>query len=196
VPKVKQRTVALRERGLASALAVLNEHGVSGLTTRTVAQRAEASVPAIYEVFGDKSGLIREVFFHGFSSLGDELEALPITTDPLNDLRALAAAFRAFVTNNPVLAEVMFSRPFTDFDPTSEDNEEGLRVSGIFVARARTATDAGLLKGKPVDIAHVLFAFAQGLAAAENANRLGQSKQDIERRWTLGLNAVIGGLQI
>ena len=194
MPRVKQRTVALRERGVASALAVLSEQGVAGLTTRTVAQRAEASVPAIYEVFGDKAGLIREVFFHGFRTLGEELASLPTTDDPLDDLRSLARAFRDFVVRNPVLSEVMFSRPFADFDPTTSDNEAGTKVSGIFVSRARTAVRARLLRGKPIDIAHVLFAFIQGLAAAEAAQRLG-SAQEVERRWALGVNALIHGLR-
>lgn len=193
---MKQRTIALRERGVASALAVLAEQGVAGLTTRTVAQRAEASVPAIYEVFGDKAGLIREVFFHGFQVLGDELSDVPTTNDPLEDLRTLTQAFRHFVISNPVLAQVMFSRPFSDFAPTAEDNKAGTRVSGIFVARARSAADAGLVQGRPIDIAHVLFAFAQGLAAAESAHRFGRTRQEVDRRWRLGLDALIQGLTV
>src|SRR6266540_674653 len=120
MPRLKQRTEALRERGVASALAVLAEEGAAGLTTRTVARRAQASVPAIYEVFGDKAGLIREVFFQGFRILGDDLSKVPPTTDPLEALRRLCESFRQFVLANPVLAQVMFSRPFADFDPTVE----------------------------------------------------------------------------
>src|SRR5215475_611250 len=101
MPRVKQRTNALHERGLASALAVLAEEGVAGLTTRTVARRAAASVPAIYEVFGDKAGLIREVFFEGFRMLGDDLSAVPPADDPLDALRRLAEAFRRFVLEHP-----------------------------------------------------------------------------------------------
>lgn len=194
MPRVKQRTEALRERGVASALAVLAEEGVGGLTTRTVARRAEASVPAIYEVFGDKAGLIREVFFQGFRMLGDELEAVPVTPDPLGDLRVLAQTFRDFVVRNPVLAQVMFSRPFTDFDPTVEDNQAGVRVSSVFLERARAAVEAGLVAGDPMDVAHVWFAFVEGLAAAEGAQRLGATKDDVDRRWMLGLDALVSGM--
>jgi AcrR family transcriptional regulator len=194
VPRVKQRTDALRERGVASALAVLAEEGVAGLTTRTVARRAEASVPAIYEVFGDKAGLIREVFFKGFRMLGDDLTAVPPTEDPLEALRRVAAAFRRFVLTNPVLAQIMFSRPFADFDPTTEDDKAGVKVREVFVHRARAAVDAGLLAGDPTDIAHLFFAFVEGLAAAESAQRLGASKQSVDRRWRLGVNALIDGL--
>jgi AcrR family transcriptional regulator len=180
-------------------LAVLAEEGAAGLTTRTVARRACASVPAIYEVFGDKAGLIREVFFEGFRILGDqlghELAGLPPTADPLKALEQLCASFRRFVLANPVLAQTMFSRPFVDFQPTAEDNKAGLKVSKLFVHHARAAVDAGLLAGDPVDIAHLFFAFAEGLAAAESANRLGGSPKSVERRWRLGLTALIRGLK-
>jgi AcrR family transcriptional regulator len=194
VPRVKQRTDALHERGVASALAVLAEEGVAGLTTRTVARRAQASVPAIYEVFGDKAGLIREVFFKGFRMLGDDLSAIPPTADPLEALRRLAEAFRQFVLANPVLAQIMFSRPFADFDPTTEDDKAGVKVRKIFVHRVQIAVDAELLAGDPTDIAHLFFALVEGLAAAESAQRLGASKQSVDRRWRLGVNALIDGL--
>jgi len=195
VPRLKQRTDALRERGVASALAVLAEEGVGALTTRTVARRADASVPAIYEVFGDKAGLVREVFFQGFRMLGDELAGVPPTADPVEALRRLAEAFRQFVVANPVLAQIMFSRPFADFDPTTEDNRAGAKVRKIFDHHVQVAVDAGLIAGDPTDIAHLFFAFAEGLAAAESAQRLGTSKRSVDRRWRLGLDALIKGLR-
>jgi AcrR family transcriptional regulator len=194
MPRAKQRTDALHERGVASALALLAEEGVAGLTTRTVARRAEASVPAIYEVFGDKGGLIREVFFEGFRMLGDDLATVAPTDDPLDALRRLSQAFRRFIVANPVLAQIMFSRPFADFEPTAEDDKAGVAVRKIFVRGVRAAVDAGLLAGDPTDIAHLFFAFVEGLATAESAQRLGGSKQLVDRRWRLGLNALIDGL--
>lgn len=195
MPRPKQRTNALRERGVASALAVLADEGVAGLTTRAVARRANASVPAIYEVFGDKSGLIREVFFAGFRLLGDELAQVPAAADPLENLRRVCETFRQFVLANPVLAQTMFSRPFVDFAPTADDHKAGLRVSKVFVQHARAAVDAGLLAGDPTDIAHLVFAFVEGLAAAESGKRLGGSKQSVARRWQLGLDIVLQGLK-
>jgi AcrR family transcriptional regulator len=194
VPRRKQRTEDLHDRGVASALAVLAEEGVAGLTTRAVARRANASVPAIYEVFGDKAGLIREVFFAGFRLLGDQLAEVAPAADPLEALRRVCESFRQFVLANPVLAQTMFARPFVDFAPTAEDNKAGLRVSKVFVQHTRTAIAAGELAGDPTDVAHLFFAFAEGLAAAESAHRLGGSKAAVDRRWRLGLDALIAGL--
>jgi AcrR family transcriptional regulator len=193
VPRVKHRTNKLRERGVATALAVLAEEGVTGLTTRNVARRAGASVPAVYEVFGDKAGLIREVFFEGFGMLGDALGALPPADDPLEALERVAEGYRVFVGANPVLAQVMFSRPFADFDPTTAEDKAGVKVRKLFVERVQAAIDAGLIAGDPTDIALVFFALLDGLAAGENARRLGSSSQSVDRRWRLGIAALFAG---
>jgi AcrR family transcriptional regulator len=194
VPRSKVRTEALRERAVASALALLADHGVAGLTAREVARRAEASVPAVYEVFGDKAGLVREVFFEGFRMLDAQLSAVPVTADPLDDLRVLAARHRRFVMANPVLAEVMFSRPFAAFDPSRADLEAGTTARRRVIDRVRLAISAGALAGDPTDTAHVFFALIQGLAAAESSHRLGRSRRSVDRRWRLALDALFGGL--
>jgi AcrR family transcriptional regulator len=195
MPRVKQRTEALHERGVASALDVLAADGVAGLTTRAVAGRAGASLPAIYEVFGDKAGLVRAVFFAGFRMLAAELAAVPEAEDPVAALRALAQAFRRFVLANPVLAQVMFSRPFADFDPAGDEDEAGVAVRRIFVRQVRAAVAADLITGDPVDVALVFFSFVEGLAAAEAARRLGAARQSADRRWRLGLDALLTGLR-
>ncbi len=69
MPRVKQRTPELREHVLDVAIAMLAADGVTGFTTRRLAQRAQTSTPAVYELFGDKAGLLREVFFAGFRLL-------------------------------------------------------------------------------------------------------------------------------
>ena len=114
---------------LEVAVALLAERGVAGFTARTVAREAETSTPAVYELFGDKAGLVREVFFEGFRLLRryfDQVVSDP--GEPRADLVRLVQTFRTFVTENPVLAEVMFSRPFSDFDPEPSEVEAGRSV--------------------------------------------------------------------
>src|SRR3981081_4764746 len=117
MPRTKQRTPELRERVLQVAVEMLTNDGVAGFTTRKVAQGAATSVPAVYELFGDKSGLVREVFFEGFRLLRRYLGTIPESDEPRADLVRLLAIYRSFMRENPTLAEVMFSRPFSAFDP-------------------------------------------------------------------------------
>jgi AcrR family transcriptional regulator len=192
MPRPKQRTPELRDRVLQVAVSTLNEDGLSGFTTRRVAEQAGTSVPAVYELFGDKPGLLRAVFFEGFRMLSRRLLEIPETDDAVADVQRLIPVFRRFCLDYPALARVMFSRPFQDFDPGPEELASP-SVREIFVGRIKRCTDAGLLTGDPVDIAHVLLALAQGLAVQEGGRWLGKSKASVNRRWAVGVTGILRG---
>ena len=192
MPRPKQRTPELRDRVLQVAISTLNEDGLSGFTTRQVAEQAGTSVPAVYELFGDKSGLLRAVFFEGFRMLARRLLSVPETDDAVADVQHLIPVFRRFCLDYPALARVMFSRPFQDFDPGPEELASP-SMREIFVGRIKRCTDAGLLTGDPVDIAHVLLALAQGLAVQEGGRWLGKSKASVNRRWEVGVTGLLRG---
>jgi AcrR family transcriptional regulator len=194
MPRAKQRTPELREHVLSVALATLAADGIAGFTTRRVAEQARTSTPAVYELFGDKAGLVREMFFAGFRMLARDFRALPQTPDPHADLVAVIGAFRDFARRNPVLAQLMFARPFADFDPGPAEAAAGPAVREFIVGQVRRCTAAGLLDGDSTDIAHVLVALAQGLATQEGAGWLGTSPQSRDRRWELATHAVLRGL--
>jgi AcrR family transcriptional regulator len=193
VPRPKQRTSELRDQVLRVALGMLADDGVTGFTTRAVAQGAATSVPAVYELFGDKAGLVREIFFEGFRMLRRRFDEVADTGDPRADLVALIGVFRSFVRANPVLAQVMYSRPFADFDPGPAELAATGGVRELIVAHVRRCTDAGVLQGNPTDIAHILLALAQGLAAQETAGWLGSSPASVDRRWAVALRAALDG---
>lgn len=195
MPRAKQRTPELRDRVLQVAVAMLANDGVAGFTTRRVAQEAATSTPAVYELFGDKAGLVREMLFEGFRMLRRRFDALGETADPRADLVRVIGALRTFVRENPVLAEVMFSRPFADFDPGPAGLEAGTAVRAFIVGRVRRCIDAGVLAGNETDIAHVLVSMTQGLAATEMAGWLGTTKASVDRRWQLAVQAMLDGLE-
>ena len=194
MPRTKQRTPDLRDHVLSVAVGLLAEEGVAGFTTRGVARRAETSTPAVYELFGDKWGLVRHVFFEGFRLLGRDLETLEESPDPGADLIELVRIYRRFLRENPALAEIMFSRPFTDFDPGLSERQASASVRTFIVGHVGRGVEAGLIRGDPTDVAHVLVALVQGLANAEKARRLGTTAQSIDRRWDLAVRSLLDGL--
>jgi AcrR family transcriptional regulator len=194
VPRAKQRTPELRAHVLRVAMSTLARDGVAGFTTRRVAEHAATSTPAIYELFGDRGGLLRAMFFDGFRQLRQRFAGLEESTDPRGDLAEVLHTFRAFVRDNPVLAQVMFSRPFTDFDPAPEEAAIGGSVREFIVGRVARCVDAGVLSGDKTDIAHVLLALAQGMTAQETAGWLGTSEESAGRRWSLAIQAALSGL--
>jgi len=194
VPRAKQRTGQLREHIVQVAVAMLAADGVEGFTTRKVAEQARTSPPAVYELFGDKAGLVREVFFEGFRLLGDCFGRLRESDDPRTDVLRTVQVFRAFARENPVLTQVMFSRPFADFDPGPAEMEAGSATREFIVHQVRRCIEAGIIDGDQTDIAHGLLALAQGLAMQEAAGWLGSSRASVNRRWNLAVHALLTGL--
>jgi AcrR family transcriptional regulator len=194
VPRAKQRTPELRDRVLAVALELLARDGVAAFTARRLARAAETSTPAVYELFGDKGGLLREVFFAGFRLLHERLATLVQSADPRADLLALLTLYREFFVENPVLAQLMFSRPFSDFDPRPAERRASGSVRLLILTHVRRCIDAKQLHGDETDLAHALVALVQGLALAEQARRLGSTRRAVDRRWTLALEALLDGL--
>ena len=194
MPRPKQRTPQLRDRVLQTAVETLTSTGVAGFTTRRVAEGAGTSTPAVYELFGDKAGLVREMFFEGFRLLYRRLDELGATGDPRADMVAVMPVLREFAQDNPALAHLMFSRPFAEFDPGPSERRAGAAVREFIVARVRRCTDAGIAAGDPADIAHILLATAQGLIMQETAGWLGTSSASMNRRWNLATTALVNGL--
>jgi len=194
VPRAKLRTPELRDRVLQVAVAMLAADGAGAFTARRVAEQAGTSTPAVYELFGDKAGLVREVFFEGFRLLRERFGALAESRDPRRDLTDVTRAFRGFVRDYPVLGQLMFARPFTEFDPGPAEREAGRSTREFIVARVRRCVDAGLIAGDATDVAHVLLALCQGLSAQEAAGWLGTSAASRSRRWDLAVDALLAGL--
>jgi AcrR family transcriptional regulator len=195
VPRVKQRTPELRATLLQVAMSVLASEGVEGFTTRRVAEQASTSTPAVYELFGDRAGLVREMFFEGFRRLRARFDSLTESDDPEADLLDAIYAFRSFARDNPELGQLMFTRPFSDFDPAPKDLQAGSSTREFVIRRVRRCLDAGMMSGDATDIAHVLLAVCQGLATQETAGWLGTSDKSRDRRWAVATKAVIEGMR-
>ena len=195
MPRAKQRTPEMRERVLQAAMDMLASNGVAEFTTRRLAQHAGTSTPAVYELFGDKAGLVREVFFEGFRLLRQYLDEVRPSQDPRAELISVIKLLRMFAREHSVLADLMFSRPFADFDPGPAERRAGDEVRLFIVAAVRRCVRAGVLEGDEVDIAHVIVAMAQGLAGQETAGWLGTSQESRDRRWDLAVTALLDGLR-
>ena len=170
--------------------------GVTSFTTRRVAQAARTSTPAVYELFGDKAGLVREMFFQAFRQLGERFDQLDATDDPRRDLIEAIGTLRWFVVDHPALGQLMFSRLFANFDPGPLERSASDKTRQFFIARVRRCVDAGVFTGDVTDISHIVLGLARGLASQEAAGWLGTSQESVERRWELAIDSIFAGLAI
>jgi AcrR family transcriptional regulator len=193
MPRPKQRTPELAERVLRAGLRLLSAEGVDALTARRLAQEAGTSPAAVYELFGDKAGVIRAMFFSGFELLAEQLDEPGAEGRGLDSLLELAQRYRTFIVAHPAWSAVMFSRPFASFDPAPEEQAAGAAVREHILVAVRAAVEAGQLQGNVADIAFAYVALIHGLAAAESSHRLGASKSVIQRRWDTSIRALLAG---
>ena len=129
---------------------MLASDGPGALTTRAVARAAGTSVPAVYELFGDKAGLVRELFFTGFRRLHERLLAESATGDPRSDLVSIGQHLSRVRAGGagPGPADVL--APVAQFDPSPADARAGAAVRDLVVERVTASVRAGVLAGDPV----------------------------------------------
>ena len=99
-----------RQRLIETAARLLGEDGPSALTTRRLAKETQTSTMSVYTHFGGMPALIGAVVAEGFARLHQRVADVPLTDDPLADLKAAAVAYRDNARANPHLYAVMFGR--------------------------------------------------------------------------------------
>jgi len=88
---------------------MLSEVGVTGLSLRAAARRAQVSAMAPYRHFADKEALLAAVAEYGFRELAARLSAATATAaDPRAGLAALGVAYVLFACDQPSLFKLMF----------------------------------------------------------------------------------------
>ena len=169
----------LRDQVLQAAMAFIEEEGVEGFTTRR--RRAVVHVDA---------RCLRAVRRQGRPGPRGLLRGLPAAGRGPRGLRAgRGSAGRprrsppglpALLPPEPGAGPGHVLPPVPGLRPGQGGAAAGRAVRERFVGLVQRAIDAGLIAGGVTDVAHVLLATAQGVAAVEVAGWLGTSRC----RWT------------
>jgi len=72
---------------LSAASSLLHEGGPEGLTIRRLALRCGYTAPAIYQIFGDKAGLLDAILRQTIDQLFDRIGKVPDHADPRERMR-------------------------------------------------------------------------------------------------------------
>ncbi|MCP3991440.1 MAG: TetR/AcrR family transcriptional regulator [Actinomycetia bacterium] len=194
MPPQKQRTPALRQRISVEALDLLERCGPAGLRARAVASAAGTSTAAVYELFGDKAGLIQSLSDDGFEQLRTDLVSVASSNDPAQDVRSLFEAIRRFGRKRPQLFEVMFSGPFEGSGFDRDDGPTNGPLFALVVDRVARWLDNEGSEADPTDVTRVLISANRGLVTDENVGLLGSTLTSRTRRWNLTFDALLAGI--
>ncbi len=160
-------SMSTRKRVLDAASRLLTEHGPGSLTTRRIAAEAGTTTMAIASRFGGKIGVIEALYLEGFDRLTRAMGEAPLPGHPDEDLRHLAALYRETALANEAHYQIMFERPFHEFQPSSEARRVAVDSFGVIVEAAARFHEAHGLPGDPLNTALELWAAVHGLVSLE-----------------------------
>lgn len=158
-----------RQRLIEAAARVLDEDGPSALSTRRLARETGTSTMAVYTHFGGMPALVGAVVAEGFARLHQRVGAVPLSDDPLADLRAAAAAYRDNARDNPHLYAVMFGAVPLGLELTREQRDVGRPAFEQLVAAVTRVKSAGHLDGEPAAAAAQFWSALHGYVMLEHA---------------------------
>ena len=101
----RQRQEA-RRAILDSTQGLLSESEGGDFSIRSLAARCGYSAPTIYHYFGDKDGLLAELFSDGMRALASELEEACQSKDSLDRLRSILLTFIRYATDHPTFSSL------------------------------------------------------------------------------------------
>ena len=175
---------------LEAAERIIAAEGVDALSLREVARDAGTTTRAIYSLFGSKDGLLGALAVRAFNLLQREIEALPASDRPSDDLIEVALIYRRFALEHPAL----FSIAFHHADPAiwPRFRTAAMDALGVLDERFEPLADADLLGGRSLAEASTQFrALGEGVAWTElRGNPL---PPDPERFWRNAFHALITG---
>jgi len=164
-------------RSIQSAAATLyREHGLSAISARAVATKADVSVGTIYSYFGDLTGLMQSLWTGRVAEQEEVFRARAAEQEiPLDRIEVLLDAYLKFGIEQALLYRnaLMFVRPATLDAPDKET------LSGFaFPSLIRQAIEEGqaletIILGDPDQLTQLLWSGVHGaLALPVNMDRL------------------------
>lgn len=152
IPEAGRARDEVRARIIAAAAGLLARQGRDALTTRAVAAAAGVQAPAIYRLFGDKSGLVDAVAEHGFAAYLAEKEIREFGPDPVEDLRAGWDLHIGFGLANPALYSLMYGDPRPGV--RSRAGEAAEQILKDHIRRVALAGRLRVSEGMAADLVH------------------------------------------
>jgi AcrR family transcriptional regulator len=181
---------------LDEAERIVEAEGLDALTVRRAAAAAGTTTRAVYTAFGSKDALVIALGARGFDLLREQLEALPETSDPADDLvEAGVGVFRRFATEHPTLFRISIQRTLPDPALSAGYVDAAREALAALHRRLARLEATGRLGERSVpDAAAEFHSLCEGLAAMEL--RGGLRAGDEARLWRDALGALVRGFAL
>ena len=184
---------AFREELCRVATRRFAERGDAGVTLRALAEEVGVSPMTPYRYFDGKDGILAAVRTAAFERfLGACEKAVEAAPGPREALLALGLAYLRFARGEPHSYRLMFELTQPDNARFPELVRQVKRAARLEVDTVRRAVDAGVIQGRPDELATLFWAGIHGLAALALAGAL-PAGSDLDVLATRMLDSLIRG---
>lgn len=171
-PRERHR-LQTREEILDAALAVMAEQGVAALNLTEVARRVGLRQPSLYQYFDSRTAVYDALFERGMHAYC-ELAAAAVNGHG-GGWAAVRTALREMLRFNaqqPVLAQLMFTRAVPGFVPSDHAYAPSLRTAELIRGAVAAAAERGELHPAAASDSGIalLLALGSGLSSLHDAN--------------------------
>jgi len=149
---------------VAAAWQLARDHGIAGISLRTLASSVGMRQPSLYEYFASKDALYDAMFADGNRQLLARIEAWDLSTEPRAAMKTFVREWLVFAMEDPARCELLFQRHVPGFSPSPESYALAEAALSPLV---ELAAGAGVTDPGDVDC---IVAVAAGLMDAQVAN--------------------------
>lgn len=160
----------LRKGILDDTSDLLMREGPTALSMRRIAQLVGCSTTVLYTMFGNKQGLVDELYLRGFELLRQALEAIPHSDDSQDYIYALCDAYRTFALAHSKYYAVMFLKTMPEYIPSKANLQLGEKNLQLLVdAVQHAAVPHSISENEAWEIARTIWATIHGHVGLELA---------------------------
>jgi AcrR family transcriptional regulator len=190
----KEHNETTRAELLVAAERLIEDFGPAAASVRAVAEAVGTTTRAVYSVFGSKDGLVDALATRLFEILGDAIDTVALTDDPVADLiEASLLGFRQTALDHRHLYGLVFLRVIPDLHLGPGVGEVAsatfARLESLVARILAVWAPSGLT---PNEAALAVHALTEGLATMELRGRF-DGAADAERIWRAALGSLLRG---
>ncbi|MBE9047240.1 TetR/AcrR family transcriptional regulator [Pleurocapsales cyanobacterium LEGE 10410] len=190
----EQHQQNLRQGILDDASSLLMQEGANALTMRRIAETVGCSTTVLYTMFGNKQGLIDELYLRGFDMLQQYLEAVSHLGNLRNYIYALCHAYRNFAMANQTYYSIMFLKVIPEYTPDETNLKLGQASLKLLAQAIRDCFTGEESEDKAWEIARVIWATVHGHVGLEMMNYFNYSDVSAPQILERALQALVNEL--
>jgi AcrR family transcriptional regulator len=182
----------LRKGILDDTSDLLVREGTAALSMRRIAQLVGCSTTVLYTMFGNKQGLVDELYLRGFDMLRQALEAVPRACSAQDYLYALGDAYRSFALAHSTYYAIMFLKVMPEYTPSKANLQLGEKSLKLLVDAVQDCVAPNTIAESAAwEIARIIWATVHGHVGLELAGHVAYPGVSPQQMLERALQAVV-----